>query len=448
MSKIQEKTWLRVAILGFSREGRSVLTYLKKHPHREHFAITICDANARLKKEEKGVMYVLGSRYLSNLSQYDIVVRSPGIPYLRPEIQRAKRAGVIITSATQIFFEEIARYKREQKRHTPKIVGITGTKGKGTVSTMIFQMLRASKQSAILAGNIGVPMLENLQKAKRCDVVVLELSSFQLHDMSLSPDVAVVLPITPDHLDHHKNMAEYIAAKSSIARNQKAQKDAVFFFKDSPISKRIAAVSAGKKIAVDPKAHTLFTVNDIKLVGAHSFYNAVMASAVARYLGASQQAVRAVAMRFTGLQHRLQFVNSDKNILFYDDSAGTNPETASAAILSFSVPTILIAGGKDKGLDYKVLARAVKKSTVTHVVLFGENQKKIALALRGCGKYIVLASTLHGAVKKAHQLAEYLTGQEVAVVFSPASASFDMFSDYVARGKAFQEAVRLLIKGK
>lgn len=438
---------LNIDILGFSREGQSVLRYLLAHPNAKKFSITIRDINPKTKKfRVGGVSYKLGPGYLASLGKSDIIIRSPGVPYLTRQIQDAKKAGVVITSPTQIFFEEVARFKLKNNSHLPKLVGVTGTKGKGTVCALLFKMLKLGGKRAVLAGNMGRPMLDELEKAKKSDVVILELSSFQLQDMSLSPDVAVLLPITPDHLDHHKTLNEYIRAKSAIARNQKEEKSAIFYFSGSQISKKIAGLSSGKKIAVRVENFNLFSQQSLKLKGAHMFFNAVMAASVAEFLGVAKKTIAQAAQKFTSVEHRMQLARvvrrNGRAVLFYNDSAGTNPETAAAAISAFSQPSILIAGGADKGLNFEPLKRALKKSSVVSVLLLGENKNKIARQIRACGKKIVFVKNLREAVKKSFSIG--LKHQESVVVFSPASASFDSYSDYAQRGKAFISEVSKL----
>ncbi|MGB9608786.1 MAG: Mur ligase family protein, partial [Minisyncoccia bacterium] len=198
-----------------------------------------------------------------------IIFRSPGIPYNLKEIRQAKKNGVLISSATKLFFEKI-------KGKTKNIIGVTGTKGKGTTTTLIYKILKAAKKDVILAGNIGKPAINFLNKIKKNTFVVLELSSFQLQDLNQSPPIAVILDIFPDHQDTHKSLSEYFNAKKNICRWQN-KNDLVFYFKNIPLSKKIAWVSQGKKISVDENKIKIFSSNDLKIKGEHNFKNAVMA---------------------------------------------------------------------------------------------------------------------------------------------------------------------------
>lgn len=425
---------MNIAIAGFGNEGRTLLTFLKKSPRYKKAVITVLDRNEGLAGElsKLKVPYRLGIGYLKGITAFDIVFRSPGIPYLTPEIQKAVKKGVVVSSQTKLFFDELLISRKAAKSAKPAIIGVTGTKGKGTTSTLIFQMLKNAKYKTVLAGNIGKPMIESLAVAKKADYVVLELSSFQLQDMAVSPDIAVVVDIFPDHLDAHKDLREYYAAKANIGRFQK-KADRIFFYTTNAGSVRIASKSPARKHGVTPKQDNLRK-------------NFEMAAAVARACGASGTVIEKTVKKFTGLEHRLELVKKIKSIAFYNDSAGTNPIATSAAILSFKEPIVLIAGGKDKGLSYAALAGALKKSTVQHVVLFGENRSKIAHEIKSAKRTITMASDLKDALKTAFARAKELAAQKesAVIVFSPAAASFDMFTSYKQRGEMYKKTVNAL----
>ncbi len=423
-----------IAILGFGSEGRTLLTFLQKSPRYKKAVITVLDRNEALAPELKKlkVPYRLGVGYLHDLASFDVVFRSPGIPYLTPEIQKALKKGVKISSQTKLFFEELYAARLSAKSAKPTVIGVTGTKGKGTTSALIFQMLKNAKYKAVLAGNMGKPMIESLAVAKRADYVVLELSSFQLHDMAVSPDIAVVLDIFPDHLDAHKDLREYYDAKANIGRFQK-KSGRIFFYATNAGSVRIAAKSPARKHGITPKQDNLRK-------------NFEMASAVARTCGCSGTVIEKTVKKFTGIEHRLELVKKIKSITFYNDSAGTNPVATAAAILSFKEPIVLIAGGKDKGLSYAALSAALKKSAVELVVLFGENRAKIAHEVQSAKRTIVMANTLKDALKIAFDRAKELASQKesAVIVFSPAAASFDMFKSYKERGEIYKKTVNAL----
>src|SRR3989344_295855 len=250
----------KMGILGFGVEGQSTLRFLKKSSQYKNAEIWICDKNRNLKKPfGPNIHFQLGASYLKNLSHFDIVFRSPGIPYLTPEIQKARRAGSQISSATKLFFSELLTKRRKNPIRSsnasngarPILIGVTGSKGKGTTCTLLNQIFKKAGFKTLLLGNIGKPMLDSLKKALRTDIVILELSSFQLQDVEQSPDIAVIVDTFPEHLDHHKTIKEYVDAKANIARFQ-TPKNAVFYFKNNAMSSRMARAGHGRKIGVMP----------------------------------------------------------------------------------------------------------------------------------------------------------------------------------------------------
>ena len=277
---------MNIAILGFGREGKSVLSHLARTERVPRKNIFVLDRNQNI-KVPRGVRKISGPNYLKNLDRFDVIYRSPGIRYALLEIQKARRAGAKISSATKLFFELCPA----------TIIGVTGTKGKGTTSTLIYKMLRRSKRDAHLAGNIGKPALKILPKLKKSSIVVLELSSFQLQDLTRSPNIAVVLDVFPDHQDVHRNLKEYYEAKANIVKHQ-LEKNKTFFFARNKEGRRIASQGRGRKIAVDEKRFKIFSKQDLKMVGAHNFKNAAMAATVARNMGVSERAITSVAKSF------------------------------------------------------------------------------------------------------------------------------------------------------
>ena len=430
-SKSRYTIGMRIAILGFGSEGQAMLAALKRDPVYRSATITVLDRNKKT-SVPKNVRAVAGPAYLDNLRQFDLIFRTPGFPFMNAKLQAARRKGVKVSSVTRYFFE-----------HAPcAIIGITGTKGKGTTTTLLYEILKRTGRSVYLAGNIGLPAVALLPRLRKNDLVILELSSFQLQDLDRSPQVAGVLEIFPDHQDAHRDMKEYVEAKSSIARNQKP--DDRVFFADSGWSRWVAKFGKGKKIAVLPSRTRLIAPADMAVPGMHNFRNAVMASAIAASLDVPKETIRDAVRAFRGLEHRLEFVREVGRIRFYNDSASTNPDTAAAACRSFGDPAVLIAGGKDKNLDYAPLAKALKDSAVEHVVLFGENREKIRKALSGGHVPMEFASSLEEAVASAYRAARLFSAQHAAVIFSPGAASFDMFKNYKDRGRRFKMIVRSL----
>lgn len=473
---------MKIAILGFGLEGKALLKFIRESPVYKNAEVWILDRNTNIKKfglpQLKGqasIKFQTGKNYLKNLERFDIVFRSPGVSYNLPEIQRAIKKGVEFSSATNIFFQKIrgltqinARINAD-KYSNIKIIGITGTKGKGTTSTLLYKILKACpklKRKVFLAGNIGKPAIEILPKLKKNSIVILELSSFQLQDFNLpagGPDIAVIADIFPDHLDAHKNFREYLDAKSNIAKWQSASRrknDKIFYFSDNKYCRWIAQKSPAKKIPVQcqnigcPDIEKIFGASDvkklIKIPGFHNIRNTVMAANVALSLKCPKNKILNAIKNFKGNEHRLELVGKINGISFYNDSASTNPQTAVAAIKSFSEPKILIAGGKDKNLNYSPLAKALKNSNVKLAILFGENKKKIAkeiFRIKNKELRIMEVKNLDTAVKTAYKTAKFLIHNSkfiIHIIFSPASASFDMFKNYKERGEKFKKIVKKL----
>jgi len=511
----------KIAILGFGREGKSLLRFLRRREYaqittrinadknkilvnqrkyqrksasKEKPEIWILDRNPKIRQlcinnlwpsQDANINFQLGKNYLKNLDQFDIVFRSPGVPYNMPEIQKAIKKGVKFSSATQLSFDAIHRLTRirtqinTDKFKNIKIIGVTGTKGKGTTATLLYKILKFCNKKVSLAGNVGLPALEILPKIRvnqfsnprESVYVILELSSFQLQDLKYSPNIAVVLDIFPDHIDAHKNFNEYFEAKANIAKWQK-KTDKIFYFADNKYATLIAQKSKGKKIPIQcqdigcPSIRKIFGTSNIqkliKIPGFHNLKNALMATNVSLSLGCPKEKILKVVKNFRGTEHRLEFVRTIRvnprryprisaSIKFYNDSASTNPKTAAAAIKAFKEPKILIAGGKDKGLNYSPLAKTLKNSNTKLVILFGENKNKIAKTIKSSGVPIKLVKDLKTTVNLSYKTAKKLLrsmvdGQwsKVIILFSPASASFDMFRDYAERGRVFKDLVRKL----
>ena len=394
-----------IAILGLGEEGRDLLDWLKAKTR-----------NCRIK--------IFDKIDTADLTGFDLIFRSPGFYRYSPMLVRAGKAGAEISSATKLFFELCPA----------QIIGVTGTKGKGTTSTLIFQMLKAEGKTAFLAGNIGKPMLKLLPRLKPNDWVCLELSSFQLQDLDRSPQIAVVLNITQDHLDIHKNLAEYRRAKTNIVAHQTSADQAVLNA-DYEVTRRLARLTAAKVHWFSPKTVTIDKTK-VKLRGPHNLENIAAAMTAAGLAGVSRENQEKVIYSFTGLEHRLEPVKTVAGVTYFNDSFSTTPETATAAIHSFREPLILIMGGSDKGSDYRDLGKAIgAASNVKAVILIGKMGPVIKRSLKNFLGLVVTGGTdMRQIVQQARKLA--VSGD--VVVLSPACASFDMFTNYKDRGKQFK----------
>jgi UDP-N-acetylmuramoylalanine--D-glutamate ligase len=432
---------MRIAIIGFNTEGQATYDFFKKHA-RDH-TITICDRNADITVPE-GTDHVLGDGYLDNLDRFDLIIRSAGIP---PRVILEKNPGVAHKISTHIneFFKACP---------TKNIIGVTGTKGKGTTSTLITKMLQAAGVNAWLGGNIGVPPLTFIDELDAESWVVLELSSFQLIDLQYSPHIGVCLMVVPEHLDWHTDLDEYIAAKARLFAHQISE-DIAIFFADNEASRQIAGHGSGTKIpyftppgaAIDNgvisiSGQEICRTEELKLLGVHNWQNACAAVTAVWQVTQDVAAMKNTLTTFSGLPHRLDFIREVNGVKYYDDSFGTTPETAMVALQSFTEPKVIILGGSDKGAAFDELAQAVMGRNVRKVVLIGSQAAKIQAALDSVNfaDYTSGGNTMEEIVRTAHAQAQ--PGD--IVLLSPACASFDMFKDYKDRAVQFIAAVQSL----
>ncbi|KKQ91748.1 MAG: UDP-N-acetylmuramoylalanine-D-glutamate ligase [Microgenomates group bacterium GW2011_GWC1_39_7b] len=414
MNKFQNK---KVAILGYGLEGQDVEKYFLSIGIKPSILDQKNDLN-----------------YLSRLKDFDVIVRSPGVYRYKKEIVDAEKSGIIITSPIKIFFENCKA----------KIIGVTGTKGKGTTSTLIYEILKVDGRDVYLSGNIGKPYLELLPKLTKDSFVVMEMSSFQLIDLDRSPNIAVVLNITSDHMDWHKNQEEYINAKKNIVRYQK-QKDYLIVNSEYKSSIDFADETKANIIYVSKKTLDKKFKNGTTLRGEHNQENIVMAVEVARILNINEEKIEKVVIGFKGLEHRLEFVNEVVGIKFYNDSFATGPQPTIAAVNSFTEPETLILGGSDKGLNYQELGDVVNKTkNIKNVVLIGVTGPIINKYLDSNLQFTIYnlqKTNMEEIVKKTFDI----TPKGGVIVLSPASASFDMFKNYKDRGNQFKKAVQSLL---
>ncbi|MBL7036508.1 UDP-N-acetylmuramoyl-L-alanine--D-glutamate ligase [Candidatus Microgenomates bacterium] len=406
----------KIAILGHGIEGQDAEKFLKK----QGALITVLDQKA-------------DKNYLKNLERFDMIVRSPGVYRYKKEIVKAQKSGVRIASPIHIFFDEFGGI----------IIGVTGTKGKGTTSTLICDILRKSGSDVFLAGNIGKPFLELLPKLNSKSIVVLELSSFQLIDLTVSPDIAVVLNITSDHLDWHKNQKEYVEAKTNIVKHQNSDDWAVIN-KEYKVSKSFAKLTKANKIFFSKNTLEKEYKKGLKLKGEHNLENIAAAVSVAKILNIKKEIIQKVVKNFKGLEHRLELVKTVNGITFYNDSFATGPQPTIAAIRSFSEPITLILGGSEKGHGFSELAGEITKSSVSNVVVIGEIREKIIKALTKAKFQGDVHDLGTQTMKKIVIKTLKTTPKGGVVILSPAAASFDMFDNYKDRGNQFKKEVQKL----
>lgn len=426
---------MKVAIAGFGVEGRASFDYWNTP---ENQVVIVDERSIEAQDLPLDANVITGDAAFSRLNGFDLVVRTAGLSPAKISTDGK------IWSATNEFFVKCPA----------PIIGITGTKGKGTTSSLIASILRAAGKTVHLVGNIGQPALAQLASIAPDDIVVYEISSFQLWDLEKSPQLAVVLMIEPDHLDVHADFHDYIEAKGNITKNQLTT-DRVVYFADNEYSRQIAESSVGQRLPF-PSPRTawvngdyfyyqdkeLCSVDDLQLVGEHNLLNAC-AAITAVWPWVQDGSVIAEGLRgFDGLPHRLKFVRELNGVKYYDDSIATTPGSAIAAMRAFREPKIIILGGSDKGADYTEVIETAK-STATEVIAIGQTGKRIDDLCKKIGVICHYEQTLSSAVK----LARRSTEPGDVVILSPASASFDMFKNYADRGEKFIAAVNELASG-
>lgn len=431
---------MKIAILGYDVEGRSSFEYFASQGHE----LTIRDRNPAAKVPE-GVPAVLGENYLDGLSEFDLLVRTAG---LKPSDILKKNPGVAdkITTHINEFMEACP---------TDNVIGVTGTKGKGTTSTLIARMLEAAGKTVRLGGNIGVPLLEFLPELTPDSWVVLELSSFQLIDLKRSPHIGVCLMVVPEHLDWHLNEDEYVNSKAQLFRYQ-SPKDVAVYMAGNKLSERVASGGQGRKIpyfaepgafvqdgAVVIDGQAICRTDELKLLGRHNWQNACAAVTAVWQIAPKPEALHSVLSTFSGMKHRLELVRELDGVSYYDDTFGTAPETAMVAIEAFDRPVIAILGGRSKGIPFDKLARFVAgQPNVKRVIAIGETGPEIASLLRANGFDRI--SDGGTDIVKIVELSRNLAEPGDVVLLSTANASFDMFNNYKERGELFAKAVREL----
>lgn len=434
MDSIKDK---KIAVIGEGIEGKSSKEFLEKNGA----IVTVLDKSQN-------------QDYLDDLDSYDLIVRSPGVRLTDLEGKVDSRK---ITSQTKLFFDITP---------TKNIIGVTGTKGKGTTSTLIYEMLKRDGRDVYLGGNIGVPPFEFIDKLTSESWVVLEMSSFQLQDLDKSPHIAVMLMTTSEHLDYHKDVEEYIQAKRNILSHQ-SNADFAVLNRDYPASNESDILTNGKVyfvsrereveegcfalggaiiLNIDGDSEVVFETDDLLLRGDHNHEN-VCAAVMAAYLAKVDLISIKIALKtFKGLEHRLELVDTINGVEYYNDSFSTTPETAIAAIEAFKNPEILILGGSSKNSDFTELGEVIgRHDNIRAIIGIGEEWLKIKAEIKNVRPETLI---LEGAdsMEKIVLAASKVAQPGDVVLLSPACASFGMFKNYKDRGNQFKEEVKGLME--
>ena len=441
----------KILVVGLARSGAAAATFLAERGAR----VTVNDAkpeselSAASELRTQGIEIVAGNHLPELFVNSDLIVASPGVPLVLEPFQKARAAGVPIISEVEL----AARFLRG------RLIGITGSNGKTTTTTLIGELLRDAGLPTQVGGNIGAPLIGLVESSRDDGLTVIELSSFQLEAVEqMHLFTAVLLNITPDHLDRYASMEDYAAAKARILINQTPEDLAVLNADDARVSQMKSLTQAhtvyfsrervldegiclrGDEVVSrsDGQERGLISREEIGLRGAHNLENVMAALAVGLACGASPDSMRATIRNFKGVEHRLEFVAEINGVKFYNDSKATNVDAAIKSLEAFPGGVIVILGGKDKGSDYAPLAPLVRERCA-HVILIGAAAKKIEAALQNT-RPLHHAATMPEAVNLGFKLSR--AGD--TVLLAPACASFDMFDNYEHRGRVFKEAVKSL----
>jgi UDP-N-acetylmuramoylalanine--D-glutamate ligase len=463
LTEIENKT---VLILGFGREGQDTYRFLRRLFPKKMIAIgdrtkILDDKTKKLLKKDKFIKLYSGKGYLRAVKKYEVIIKSPGIPSkeLSPFLTKKQK----LTSQTEIFFDNFRR----------TIVGITGTKGKGTTASLAYKILKAGGLNVKLAGNIGKPVLNFLKNSKKNDVFILELSSFQLENLRKSPHIAVFLNLYPAHLDHHKTFKNYKKAKENITLHQ-TEKD--FFIYNAQdynlldIAKKSKALKIGLKIAPQKSPITNFQEaylksgwlfwgsekiiqrKDVPLFGDFNILNVLAAVSIAKIFNIPNSKIKSAIKSYKPLPHRLEKIGAYKGIIFINDSLATVPESVVSALdaLNGKVDTLIIGGNYVKGTNIEKLAKAISSKNISNLIFLVKDMRSKLETAPLIYRYVkktnsakkmnfFFVSEMKEAVKTAYQH----TKKQKFCLLSPGAPSFNLFKDYKERGNLFKKFVKL-----
>lgn len=454
-SEIQNK---KVAFIGTGVTNTNIIKlFLSKN-----IDVTICDQKSAeqmgelyFELEKLGAKYLLGETYLDTLTDFDVVFRSPGVYYNHPKLTEARKNGVAVTTEMEVFFDLCPC----------KIYAVTGSDGKTTTTTIISELFKAEGKNVHIGGNIGKALLPIIEEIKEDDIAVVELSSFQLLSMRQSPDVSAITNITPNHLNVHGTMEEYIEAKCNLLAHQNAFSRTVLSY-DNETTKNLSGLVRGKLSYFSRydkpyngsflnengilcyneygKITEIMDMKDIRIPGMHNVENYLTAIAVT-WGEVSLDTVRKVAKEFGGVEHRIEFVREINGAKYYNNSIASSPTRVLACLDSFKEKQIMIQGGSDKGISFEPMANAICEK-VKVLILMGETKEKIRDAVMASPKYnenntkIIIVKDMQEAVQTAYEHAQ--NGDIVSL--SPACASFDMYRMFEDRGRHFKQLVNEL----
>ncbi|MEA2088658.1 MAG: UDP-N-acetylmuramoyl-L-alanine--D-glutamate ligase, partial [Patescibacteria group bacterium] len=453
LKKIMQK---KIVILGFGLEGLSVLKFLRSLDKEKQIIVAdkknFTDFKKSIPKiilKDKNIQFCLGKNYLDCLKSAEVIIKSPGINVAKiKEIQKAKKAGSIITSATNLFLENIKG----------KVIGITGTKGKSTTASLIYDILKKAKFKTYLCGNIGNPVFDYLKRDSKDSYFVIELSSYQLEDLKKAPYISIFTSFFPDHLDYHGDLEKYFKAKTNIfSRKTKAVYNAKFkkiknFLEKNkknilyPYNNKTNYISKDNYLTLNSKK--IFSLNSLKLKGAHNKENILAAAIIAKILKIDAKIIKKAVLNFKALEHRLENIGKFKKICFYNDSASVTPESTIEAIKTLGRGNIdtIILGGLDRGYNFDGLVKNILKAEIKNIIFFKNSDKNIWKSL----KKIYQKSDKKCSLPEKKQIKNMndcvqqcfkITSPEKICLLSPASPSYLSFKNFKDRGDQFKKEV-------
>lgn len=438
----------KIAILGFGKEGKSTYTLLRKY--LKDIPLTIKDKNPSIKDDpvlgnDANVEIITGDNYLDELDKYDIIMKTPGITLKDIDISNIRNK---ICSQLEILL----------KYYKNNIIGITGTKGKSTTSSIIYDVLKNNNKKCLLLGNIGIPIFDFIDTIEIDTVLVVEMSSHQLEFVNSSPHIAIITNLYQDHLDHTKGIDDYYQSKMNITRYQNEDDILIYYKSCNTLDKLINDLKRNSNIfTVDfnnqlsktykhdnyiyvDKNKVYNTLDKRNLIGEHNLINVMFALTISNYFNLDNTKTIEAINKFKPLEHRLELVGTFDNITYYNDSIATIPEATINGIEALKNVNTLIFGGMDRGIDYNDFVKYLNVCNVDNLICMPTTGHKIAneLIKLKCDKNIYLVNTLEEAVKKA----KTVTHKNTICLMSPAASSYEYFKNFEEKGKKFKEYVK------
>lgn len=447
----------KIAILGFGREGRSTYNLIRKIlPFKE---ITIIDESENIRNDntlinDPNIFFITGNHCMQAVINYDIAVKSPGIP---SNSFPADLQNVYLTSQTDLFL----------KYYGHQAIGITGTKGKSTTSSLIYHILNNSGRNTILVGNIGIPPFDCIDEIKPDSVIVMELSSHQLEYVAHSPHIAVLLNLFQEHLDHYHSYYDYQLAKLNIGKYQKEDDFFIFNTDNETLRQAIESIqkfeSKGVGFSLNKEINSAININnewielkldtyttklfdthlEQSLKGNHNLYNIMAAAAACHFAGVPSKIISSGIESFKGLEHRIEYVGIFKGIIWYNDSIATIPEATIEAVKTLQIVDTLILGGFDRGIEYDILYPFLNQSGISNLIFVGKAGKRIMQEYSKSATAPIKTFTAN-EYNQVVSIAAEVTQKGKICLLSPAAASYDMFGNFEERGNVFKKNVRSL----